>query len=142
MAKSAVIELGLVGADQLRAMDFNPNKAIEEVTAAYKEYQVTRQQEMTKRRKIEAEEKIAVADIESRRQVLMAYLTRSFDERAANFAALFEKLDAALEKGDVQALALLTNAVVELAKSSPFKDLATVEATRLALKDRDHEWEV
>jgi N-acetylglucosamine kinase-like BadF-type ATPase len=64
------------------------------------------------------------------------------DERATNFAALFEKVDTALSKGDVQALAILTNAIADLAKSSPFKDLASIEATRRALKNPDHEWEL
>lgn len=142
MDKKKLVAVGRAGTNKIRVLDIDPNRAIEEMARAYREYQVVREQERTKRRQIEAQETVVLADIAAKRELFMEYLTRSFDERSTNFASLFERVDSALEKGDVQALALLTNAILDLAKSSPFKDLATIEATRRALKDPDHEWEI
>lgn len=142
MDKTKLVMAGKASAKKLRVLDLDPNRAIEEMARAYRDYQVVREQERTKRREIEADEKQALAEIAGRRELFLEYLTRSFDERSTNFTSLFERVDAALEGGDVQALAILTNAIVDLAKSSPFKDLATIEATRRALKNPDHEWEV
>lgn len=142
MDKPKLVAVGKAGTKQLRVLDIDPSQAIEEMARAYREYQVVRAQELTKRHQIDADEKVALAEIAARRELFMAYLTRSFDERSTNFVSLFDRVDTALERGDVQALALLTNAIVDLAKSSPFRDLATIEATRRALENRDHEWEV
>ncbi len=142
MDKTKLVAVGKAGAKNLRVLDIDPSQTIDEMARAYREYQVVRAQELTKRRQIDADEKVALAEIAARRELFMEYLTRSFDERSTNFGSLFERVDTALEKGDVQALALLTNAIVDLAKSSPFKDLATIEATRQALKNPDHEWDV
>lgn len=140
MSESKVAQLGRAGAAGLAKADVDPLKAVTEMVAAYRAYQVTREQEVTKRRQIEADEAVALAEIASRRELVMEYLRRSFDERAENFQSLFKRIDEAVGRGDVQALALLANSLVELAKSSPFKDLASVEATRQALKDKDHNW--
>jgi hypothetical protein len=142
MDKSKLVAVGKSGAKKLRVLAIDPTRAVEEMARAYRDYQVIREQERTKRRGIEADETVALAEIAAKRELFLEYLTRSFDERSTNFASLFERVDSALEKGDVQALALLTNAIVDLAKSSPFKDLATIDATRKALKNPDHEWEV
>ncbi len=142
MDKSKIVSAGRAGANGLRVLDIDPSRAIEEMARAYRDFQVVREQERTKRRGIEADERTALAEIAARRELFLEYLARSFDERSANFTSLFVRLDGALERGDVQSLAVLTNAIVDLAKSSPFKDLATIEATREALRNADHEWEV
>ena len=70
----------------------------------------------------------------------MAYLDRSFDERAENFRALFAVVDKAIASGNNDQLALTLNSIIEIAKSSPFKDLANLASVRSALDDPDHEW--
>ncbi|MBW4602487.1 MAG: hypothetical protein KME29_23705 [Calothrix sp. FI2-JRJ7] len=71
----------------------------------------------------------------------MGYLDRSFDERAKNFHALFTIVDSAIASGNNEQLAFTLNSITELAKSSPFKDLANLNNVRAALDDPDHEWE-
>ena len=70
----------------------------------------------------------------------MEYLDRSFDERAENFRSLFCVVDRALTAGNNEQLALALNSITEIAKSSPFKDLANLASVRAALDDPDHEW--
>ncbi|NJO65424.1 MAG: hypothetical protein HC836_47225 [Richelia sp. RM2_1_2] len=71
----------------------------------------------------------------------MTYLEGSFDERADNFRALFGVVDNALISGDNEQLALALNSITEIAKSSPFKDLANLTSVRAALNNPDHVWE-
>ena len=70
----------------------------------------------------------------------MAYLDRSFDERAENFRALFAVVDNAIASGNNEQLALTLSSITEIAKSSPFKDLANLASVRAALDNPDHEW--
>lgn len=142
MSKAKLVAVGKAGVEKVKVTDIDPTRVVEEMARAYREYHEVREKEATQRRQIEANERVALAEIAAKRELFLEYLERSFDERSANFTSLFEKVDVALDKGDVQALALLTNAISDLAKSSPFKDLATIEATRRALRDADHEWEV
>ena len=123
---------------------FNPGSAAEcfrDVVEAYTEYKIVAEQEHTKRRGIEAWEKATIADIQAKRDALIEYLEGSFDERANNFKFLFEKVDEAIAIGDNNQLALAMTSITEIAKSSPFKDLANLTSVRTALDDPDYEWE-
>lgn len=123
---------------------FNPGSAAEcfrDVIEAYTEYKIVAEQEQTKRRGIEAWEKATIANIQAKRDALIEYLEGSFDERAKNFYFLFKKVDEAIAMGDNNQLALAMTSITEIAKSSPFKDLANLTSVRTALDDPDHEWE-
>ena len=123
---------------------FNPGSAAEcfrDVVEAYTEYKIVAEQEQTKRRGIEAWEKATIADIQAKRDALIEYLEGSFDERAKNFYFLFKKVDEAIAIGDNNQLALAMTSIIEIAKSSPFKDLANLTSVRAALDDPEHEWE-
>ncbi|MBE9034617.1 hypothetical protein IQ246_05635 [aff. Roholtiella sp. LEGE 12411] len=63
-----------------------------------------------------------------------------FDERAENFRALFTVVDSAITSGNNDQLAFTLNSITEIAKSSPFKDLANLASVRAALDDPEHEW--
>ena len=119
----------------------SPTDCLKEIVSAYTEYKTIAQQEQTKRRGIEAWEKVTVANINAQRDFLMAYLDRSFDERAENFRALFSVVDQALASGNNDQLALTLNSITEVAKSSPFKDLANLASFQAALDDPNHVWE-
>jgi ribonucleotide reductase alpha subunit len=119
----------------------SPTDCLKEIVSAYTEYKTIAQQEQTKRRGIEAWEKVTVANINAQREFLMAYLDRSFDERAENFRALFSVVDQALASGNNDQLALTLNSLTEVAKSSPFKDLANLASFQAALDDPNHVWE-
>ena len=118
----------------------SPTDCLKEIVSAYTEYKTIAQQEQTKRRGIEAWEKVTVANINAQRDFLMAYLDRSFDERAENFRALFSVVDQALASGNNDQLALTLNSITEVAKSSPFKDLANLASFQAALDDPNHVW--
>jgi hypothetical protein len=119
----------------------NPVQSIQEMVSAYTEYLKIAEEEKTKRRDIEAWEKTTIARIHAQRDLLIGYLDRSFDERAKNFHALFTIVDSAIASGNNEQLALSLNSITELAKSSPFKDLANLNNVRATLDDPDHEWE-
>jgi ribonucleotide reductase alpha subunit len=118
----------------------NPAECLQQMVSAYTEYKKIAEQERTKRRELEAWEKETIAKINAQRDLLMAYLDRSFDERAENFRALFAVVDRAIAVGNNEQLALALNSITEIAKSNPFKDLANLASVRAALDDPDHEW--
>jgi ribonucleotide reductase alpha subunit len=120
--------------------NLNPAECLQQMVSAYTEYKIIAEQEKTKRREIEAWENETITKINAQRELLMAYLDRSFDERAENFRALFAVVDNAIASGNNEQLALTLNSITEIAKSSPFKDLANLASVRAALDDPDHEW--
>lgn len=91
--------------------------------------------------RIRANAQVEIERIHAVRDVLLRYLDRSFDERRANFDALFTRLDAAVAQGNLEAVAMTLDAVVKLAQSSPFKDLADVTKAKAALRDKSREWD-
>ena len=120
--------------------NLNPAECLQQMVSAYTEYKIIAEQQQTNRREIDAWEKQTIAKINAQRELLMAYLDRSFDERAENFRALFTVVDNAIASGNNDQLALTLNSITEIAKSSPFKDLANLASVRAALDDPDHEW--
>ncbi|MEH2367080.1 hypothetical protein [Nostoc sp.] len=118
----------------------NPAECLQQMVSAYTEYKIIAEQEQTKRREIDVWENETITKINAQRELLMAYLDRSFDERGENFRALFAVVDNAIASGNNEQLALTLNSITEIAKSSPFKDLANLASVRAALDDPDHEW--
>jgi hypothetical protein len=114
---------------------------LSEVMQAYQEYMVVAEEERTKRRGIEAGAKVVITQITAQRDVMLEYLERSFDERAENFRSLFKVLDQAVLDGNNANLALTLQTITDIAKASPFKDLADLPAVRAALNDPNHTWE-
>ena len=119
----------------------SPVQSLNDIVQAWTEYLKIAEEEKTKRREIEAWEKMTLAEIKAKRDFLVGYLERSFDERAQNFQSLFQAVDQAMSSGDNQQLGLALHAIVELAKSSPFKDLADLSTVKAALDNPDHVWE-
>ncbi len=118
----------------------NPAECLQQMVLAYTDYLKIAEYEQTKRRQIDAWENETITKINAQRELLMAYLNRSFDERAENFRSLFAVVDSAIASGNNDQLALTLNSITEIAKSSPFKDLANLASVRAALDDPDHEW--
>lgn len=120
--------------------NLNPAECLQQMVSACTDYLKIAEQEKTKRCEIDAWEKEAIAKINTQRDLLIAYLDRSFDERAENFRALFNVVDKAMSSNNNEQLALTLNSITEIAKSSPFKELANLTSVRAALDDPDHEW--
>lgn len=119
----------------------NPDECLRYIVSAYTEYQKVAQEEQTKRRDLEAWEKTTIAKIEAQRDSIIHYLERSFDERSENFRSLFKVVDQAIAAGSNEQLALALHSITELAKSSPFQELANLTSIQAALEDPDHEWQ-
>jgi ribonucleotide reductase alpha subunit len=118
----------------------NPAECLQQMVSACTEYMKVAETERTKRRDLDAWEQTTIAAINAQRELLTAYLDRSFDERAENFRSLFCVVDRAIAAGNNQQLTLALNSITEIAKSSPFKELANLDSVRAALDDPDHEW--
>ena len=123
------------------APQLNPAVCFSQLVDAYAEYQRVVQEERTKRRDIAAWEKTALAEIEQRRDVMMQFLDRSFDERAKNFKDFFALADQAISVGNNDQLAAVLISIVDLAKASSFKGLADLSKVEAALDDPGHTWE-
>ena len=138
-AKKVPVEVMGVGALNVGA---DASQCLRAIVEAYTEYKIVAEQEQTKRRGIAAWEKATVTNIQAQRDALIKYLELSFDERAKNFAFMFEKVDQAIADGNANQLALAINSITEIAKASPFKDLADLSFVQAALDDPDHEWTI
>jgi hypothetical protein len=90
-----------------------------------KDYNDTVQRETTRRAEITARKDVRIAEIENVRAAMELYLKLTFDERRQNFDRMFDVLDKAQENGDLQGMQLTLSGILDLAKSSPLKDLAT-----------------
>lgn len=119
----------------------NPAQCFNEIVQAYTEYLRIAEEEKTKRLEIKAWEKVTLAEIRAKRDFLINHLEHSFDERAKNFQSLFQVVERAMTSGDNQKLGLALQAIVSLAKSSPFKELADLSNVKAALNDPEHMWE-
>lgn len=125
-------------------MPLNPRDAValfEQVTTVWRDVIVCVQEQQTRRAEIGARERVAMQDLRDRRDLLTAYLERSFDERREVFARLFAQADRAFDERNPEALREILGAVTTLAASSPFRDLETLEATRAALVQKKT-WEI
>ena len=96
----------------------------------------------TERAEIASRENIELSRIRAQKDVLLTALDLTFDERRTNFRRLFEALDAALSSADTARTAVILQSITDLAKESPFKDLANLEIVVSDLKRPDKVWDV
>lgn len=83
-------------------------------------------EEQRRREEIRAWETTQLEIIHVQRDFLMTALDKTFDERRENFRRLFDQLDVVLSSESENAgahAAELLEAITDLAKTSPFKDL-------------------
>lgn len=99
------------------------------------------EQQKTVRKDIEAKRDKDIAQIQAQKEIIMKYLDKSFDERKENFSKLFQVIDHAISNNNMQQLAMGLDSINQLAATSPFKTLATLESTNEAIKDKNHIWD-
>lgn len=99
------------------------------------------EQQKTIRKDIEAKRDKDIAQIQAQKEIIMKYLDKSFDERKENFSKLFQVIDHAISNNNMQQLAMGLDSINQLAATSPFKALATLESTNEAIKDKNHIWD-
>ena len=102
----------------------------------------TREVHKTERDRIAADRDVTLKRIVAQKAAMILYMEGTFAERATNFRQLFSMADAALKAGDADKLALVMTSVTEIAKTSPLKDLLTVQDTERALKDPNKVWDI
>jgi hypothetical protein len=95
----------------------------------------------TKRKEIEAKRDFLVNKIQTQKEIILTYLDKSFDERKKQFEKHFKVIDDAIEKNNIQQLAMGLDSMNKLAASSPFKDLANIDNVKHALGDKTYEWD-
>ena len=121
----------------------NPEEALEamnKLTEMAGEVAKFTEVQKTKRKEIEAQRDIIVEQIKSKKEIILYTLERTFDERKDNFRKLFDVIDDALAKNNIQQLQLGLSSMNHLAALSPFKSLESIESTQKALGDKDHTW--
>ena len=96
----------------------------------------------TERTEISAWRDVQVGKIQAQRDVLLKALDLTFDERRENFRRLFDGLDSAMAAGDPSQTAAVLESITDLAKTSPFKELANLEIVVSELKRPDQVWDV
>ncbi len=95
----------------------------------------------TARKDIEAKRDSEIARIKAQKEIIMSYLEKSFDERKENFSKLFQVIDHAIANNNMQQLAMGLDSINQLAASSPFKALASLESTKEAIDNKNHIWD-
>jgi hypothetical protein len=122
----------------------NPKEAVEVVKTLINvagEVRKFEELQITKRVAIQSEKEKALAIIEMQKKILMTYLEKTFDERKDVFAKQFQVVDDAIQKGNIQQLAIGLDSINKLASTSPFKDLSSIEQVGKALDDKNHVWD-
>ncbi|RJF75566.1 hypothetical protein D3875_00520 [Deinococcus cavernae] len=109
------------------AISSNPLLSLQMITQAAVEMHRTADEEATKRAEIDANRTAALARIEATRYLIEQYMSRTFDERKSTLDRLFDALGTAQEQGDNDTTGALLHNIVEIVKSSPFKDLAELK---------------
>jgi hypothetical protein len=94
------------------------------------------------RAEISAWRDVQIGKIEAQRDVLLKALDLTFDERRENFRRLFDGFHTAMAAGDTAQTAAVLESITDLAKTSPFKELANLEIVVSELKRPDQVWEV
>ena len=142
MTTSKLGQKGASAALKKAAAGINAAEVVMQIVTAYNDWKKVAEEERTKRHAISAEEWRAIHLINVQRDLLMTYLERSFDERRENFRQFFDRLDQAIDRGDTATVAVTLTSIVELAQSSPFKDIASVQAVRDVIADQDTVYEI
>ena len=115
---------------------------LSQVVGAADEWVKVVQEESTKRDEISAWEAVQRERIVSHREILIRGLDLTFDERRENFRRLFDSLESAMKMDDASTVASVLESITELAKSSPFKDLQSVELAVDQFKRPGQTWNV
>ena len=106
------------------------------------DYLRLREEEGTKRAKIDAYATVEVARIHEASSLLKHYFEQVFAERSTTIDGLFRHLDGAMTSGDGKATEAALQGIVDLAKSSPLVDIGDLSQVRKALDDPDYVWEL
>lgn len=106
------------------------------------DYLKLREEEQSKRAKVATYEATELRKIAAAEAVLKDYFRQVFAERKENTDALFARYDEAITRGDAASAHVALQGVIDIAKSSPLKDLGDLGQIRKALDDEGHVWDL
>ncbi|MBD5831426.1 hypothetical protein DXX98_11465 [Janibacter melonis] len=132
--KGSGLAKGIAGMDALNALNTMVDGTLD--------YLRLREEERTKRAKLDTYERTELRKIETAEAVLKDYFRQAFAERKQNTDELFARYDAAIERGDADSAHLALQGVIDIAKSSPLNDLGDLGQIRAALDNEKHVWEL
>lgn len=131
----------LVAAQKLGSI-VEPLQILQSVVEAADDWVKEMQRAKTARAEIASWEHVQTEKIRAQQSILLKALDLTFDERRENFRRLFDGLDAAMDASDAGQAASFLESITELARTSPFKDLANMEIVVAELKRPDRVWDV
>lgn len=135
------MSMAVVVAQKLGA-NVNPLQVLQTMLEAADGWVTEVQRAKADRAEVAAWEHVQTGKIRAQQEVLLKALDLTFDERRENFRRLFDGLDTAMASGDAAQAASFLESITDLAKTSPFKELANVEIIVSELKRPDRVWDV
>lgn len=93
-----------------------------------------REIEQTKREEISARKDVAIATINSQKEIILECMSRLFAERAAVLQEGFKVIDHALERNDAQMLNAALASMVQVIQTSPFQAIQQVVESKGTLR--------
>jgi hypothetical protein len=106
------------------------------------EYLRIREEETTKRDRLQTYADLEMQKIRAAESILSDYFGQVFRERRQVVDDLLARYDAAVESRDPQLAQTALQGIVDVAKESPLKDLGDLGQIRKALDDESHVWEL
>lgn len=106
------------------------------------EYLRIREEETTKRDRLQTYAELEMEKIRAAESVLSDYFGQVFRERRQVVDDLLTRYDDAVKSGDSRLAQTALQGIVDVAKESPLKDLGDLGQIRKALDDESHVWEL
>lgn len=97
----------------------NPLDSINNISSHVLEWKQIKETEQTKREEIKAKRDVLIANIQAERDAFIENLRENYKERTYVYQNLFERLDSALESGQVEVAQLALSGIVEQIKTNP-----------------------
>lgn len=116
--------------------------ALSNIVSAARECIEIHEKENTTRAKLHAYETTEAARIQAGQQLLSQYFDQVFVERRVLYEGLFQRLDAALERGDGETAHAALRGIVDIARESPLAQMGDLSQVRALLDDPDVVWEL
>lgn len=120
----------------------NALDALNSMVTSTAEYLRIREEETTKRDRLQTYAELEMQKIRAAESILSDYFGQLFRERHQVVDDLFTRYDAAVEQGDSRLAQTALQGIVDVAKESPLKDLGDLGQIRKALNDDAHVWEL
>jgi hypothetical protein len=102
-----------------------------EVLREYYHFRKATEQEVTRREEIRAKRDVAIATIQTERELIEKYFQHRFAERASALSEFFNLLDHAVDTRNDNELDVALNGILAVVKDSPLKDFESFRAARI-----------